>query len=149
MAILLFVHLTRHSSTASEQLSCISPVPAPAAPSTMHALRPPAADAYRCAARAAAIVVMTIMLAFCSTSSRANAGKPCASLCRSLPGARPISSRACSPKNFQRCGVNRFSLRTREAPAPTSATNTSRSPIPTDTIPSACHSVADRSLRQT
>ena len=31
-------------------------------------LRPPAADAYRCAARAAAIVVMTIMLAFCSTS---------------------------------------------------------------------------------
>ena len=29
MAILLFVHLTRHSSTASEQLSCISPVPAP------------------------------------------------------------------------------------------------------------------------
>src|SRR5213596_796897 len=28
MAILLFVHLTRHSSTASEQLSCISPVPA-------------------------------------------------------------------------------------------------------------------------
>ena len=37
MAILLFVHLTRHSSTASEQLSCISPVPAPAAPSTMHA----------------------------------------------------------------------------------------------------------------
>jgi hypothetical protein len=37
MAILLIVHLTRHSSTASEQLSCISPVPAPAAPSTMHA----------------------------------------------------------------------------------------------------------------
>jgi hypothetical protein len=31
---LLIVHLTRHSSTASEQLSCISPVPAPAAPST-------------------------------------------------------------------------------------------------------------------
>src|SRR5258707_688425 len=29
MAILLFVHLARHSSTASEQLSCISPVPAP------------------------------------------------------------------------------------------------------------------------
>jgi hypothetical protein len=29
MAILLFVHLTRHPSTASEQLSCISPVPAP------------------------------------------------------------------------------------------------------------------------
>jgi hypothetical protein len=29
MAILLFVHLTCHSSTASEQLSCISPVPAP------------------------------------------------------------------------------------------------------------------------
>jgi hypothetical protein len=27
MAILLFVHFTRHSSTASEQLSCISLVP--------------------------------------------------------------------------------------------------------------------------
>jgi len=27
MAILLFVHLARHSSTASEQLSCISLVP--------------------------------------------------------------------------------------------------------------------------
>ena len=27
MAILLFVHLTRHSSTAIEQLSCISLVP--------------------------------------------------------------------------------------------------------------------------
>jgi hypothetical protein len=31
MAILLFVHLTRHSSTASEQLSCISLVRTPPA----------------------------------------------------------------------------------------------------------------------
>jgi hypothetical protein len=31
MAILLFVHLTRHSSTAIEQLSCISLVPEKAA----------------------------------------------------------------------------------------------------------------------
>jgi len=35
MAILLFVHLTRHSSTASEQLSCISLVPEIGTPGLM------------------------------------------------------------------------------------------------------------------
>jgi hypothetical protein len=35
MAILLFVHLTRHSSTANEQLSCISLVPEIGTPGLM------------------------------------------------------------------------------------------------------------------
>jgi hypothetical protein len=35
MAILLFVHLTRHSSAANEQLSCISLVPEIGTPGLM------------------------------------------------------------------------------------------------------------------
>src|SRR6516225_1066366 len=47
-------------------------------------------------------------------------------------GPTDIVARILAEK-LSRCGARRCSLRTRQAPAPTSATNTPRGPIPTDT----------------